>query len=62
MIPAEQLIRNRTKMRLCDRIVADSNELNRLQSEAFMWLKPMPPKAELLKRRIDFCWALMKSI
>ena len=55
MSNAELSIRNRAKMRLCDRIVADSKELNRLQSEAFMWLKPMPPKAELLKRRIDFC-------
>lgn len=66
MITAEQLIRNRARIRMWDRIAADRATINRINADAFMWRRPTTATdqrtIDLLTRRIELCNALRTNL
>lgn len=66
MITAADLIRNRARLRMADRIAADRKAIDRINANAFMWLRPTTPTEQraidLLTRRIELCRTLRNNL
>lgn len=62
MITAEQLIRNRARLRMGDRIAADTAEVNRLKVFLQPWHTERRKRIDLLTRRIEFCRTLRNNL
>lgn len=62
VVTAEQLIRNRARLRMGDRIAADTAEVNRLKVFLQPWHTERLRRIELLTRRIELCRALRTQL
>lgn len=62
MITANDLIRNRARLRMGDRILADRMELARLRAFLQPWHGDKHRRIELLTKRIEFCTTLRNNL
>ena len=62
MITAADLIRNRARLRMGDRIAADTAEISRLRAFIQVWHTERRKRIDLLTRRIEFCRTLRNNL
>ena len=66
MITAADLIRNRARLRMMDRINVDRAKLNTIKADMLMWRRKATKEEQrtidLLTKRIEFCHTLRNTI